>query len=189
MCIRDRGELRTVAATTWSEYKEHIEKDPALTRRFQVVKVEEPAEDAAVRMLRGVAGVLEKHHKVEILDEAIEAAVTLSHRYIPSRQLPDKAISLLDTACARVAVSQHATPAEVEDIERRLSSLEVEQGIISREEAIGIEVGERKAEVEASIAKATTELDAAKARWEAEKALVDEVLSLRATLRLSLIHI
>jgi type VI secretion system protein VasG len=93
-----RGELRTVAATTWSEYKEHIEKDPALTRRFQVVKVEEPAEDAAVRMLRGVAGVLEKHHKVEILDEAIEAAVTLSHRYIPSRQLPDKAISLLDTA-------------------------------------------------------------------------------------------
>lgn len=178
-----RGELRTVAATTWSEYKEHIEKDPALTRRFQVVKVEEPAEDAAVRMLRGVAGVLEKHHKVEILDEAIEAAVALSHRYIPSRQLPDKAISLLDTACARVAVSQHATPAEVEDIERRLSSLEVEQGIISREEAIGIEVTERKAEVEAALAKAATELDAAKARWEAEKALVDEVLSLRATLR------
>ena len=178
-----RGELRTVAATTWSEYKEHIEKDPALTRRFQVVKVEEPAEDAAVRMLRGVAGVLEKHHKVEILDEAIEAAVTLSHRYIPSRQLPDKAISLLDTACARVAVSQHATPAEVEDIERRLSSLEVEQGIISREEAIGIEVGERKAEVETALEKASVELDAAKARWEAEKALVDEVLSLRATLR------
>ena len=178
-----RGELRTVAATTWSEYKEHIEKDPALTRRFQVVKVEEPAEEAAVRMLRGVAGVLEKHHKVEILDEAIEAAVALSHRYIPSRQLPDKAISLLDTACARVAVSQHATPAEVEDIERRLSSLEVEQGIISREEAIGIEVTERKAEVEAALAKAATELDAAKARWDAEKALVDEVLSLRATLR------
>jgi type VI secretion system protein VasG len=178
-----RGELRTVAATTWSEYKEHIEKDPALTRRFQVVKVEEPSEDAAVRMLRGVAGVLEKHHKVEILDEAIEAAVALSHRYIPSRQLPDKAISLLDTACARVAVSQHATPAEVEDIERRLSSLEVEQGIISREEAIGIKVTERKAEVEASLAKAATELDAAKVRWDAEKALVDEVLGLRATLR------
>jgi type VI secretion system protein VasG len=178
-----RGELRTVAATTWAEYKEHIEKDPALTRRFQVVKVEEPSEEAAIRMLRGVAGVLEKHHKVEILDEAIEAAVTLSHRYIPSRQLPDKAISLLDTACARVAVSQHATPAEVEDIERRLSSLEVEQGIIGREEAIGIDVGDRKTEVEAALAKATTELEAARARWDAEKALVEEVLSLRATLR------
>ena len=105
-----RGELRTIAATTWSEYKQHIEKDPALTRRFQVVKIEEPDEAAAVQMLRGVAGVLEKHHEVQILDEAIEAAVGLSHRYIPARQLPDKAVSLLDTACARVAVSQHATP-------------------------------------------------------------------------------
>ncbi len=178
-----RGELRTVAATTWSEYKEHIEKDPALTRRFQVVKVEEPSEEAAVRMLRGVAGVLEKHHKVEILDEAIEAAVALSHRYIPSRQLPDKAISLLDTACARVAVSQHATPAEVEDIERRQSSLLVEQGIIEREEAIGIDVDERKADVEAALTKASEELEAATSRWDAEKALVDEVLSLRAALR------
>src|SRR5205085_1157601 len=98
-----RGELRTIAATTWSEYKQHIEKDPALTRRFQVVKVEEPTEGTAVLMLRGVAGVLEKHHKVQILDEAIESAVRLSHRYIPARQLPDKAVSLLDTACARVS--------------------------------------------------------------------------------------
>ena len=114
-----RGELRTIAATTWSEYKQYIEKDPALTRRFQVVKVEEPEEAAAVQMLRGVAAVLEKHHQVQILDEAIEAAVALSHRYIPARQLPDKAVSLLDTACARVAVSQHATPAEVEDLRRR----------------------------------------------------------------------
>lgn len=178
-----RGELRTVAATTWAEYKEHIEKDPALTRRFQVVKVEEPSEAAAVRMCRGVAGVLEKHHKVEILDEAIEAAVALSHRYIPSRQLPDKAISLLDTVCARVAVSQHATPAEVEDIERRLQSLDIEAGIIAREEAIGIDVGERKSVVEAAFALAKTELDAARLRWEAEKALVDEVLDLRAKLR------
>jgi type VI secretion system protein VasG len=178
-----RGELRTVAATTWSEYKEHIEKDPALTRRFQVVKVEEPSEEAAVRMLRGVAGVLEKHHKVEILDEAIEAAVALSHRYIPSRQLPDKAISLLDTACARVAVSQHATPAEVEDIERRQSSLLVEQGIIEREEAIGVEVGDRKTEVEAGLVRVAEELVAATARWEAEKTLVAEMLALRAELR------
>lgn len=178
-----RGELRTVAATTWAEYKEHIEKDPALTRRFQVVKVEEPGEEAAIRMLRGIAGVLEKHHKVEILDEAIQAAVRLSHRYIPARQLPDKAISLLDTVCARVAVSQHATPAEVEDIERRLQSLEVEAAIIAREGAVGIDVAERQEDVSAALAAAQAELDAANARWEQEKALVDEVLDLRARLR------
>jgi len=178
-----RGELRTIAATTWAEYKEHIEKDPALTRRFQVVKVEEPSEEAAIRMLRGVAGVLEKHHRVEILDEAIDAAVRLSHRYIPARQLPDKAISLLDTVCARVAVSQHATPAEVEDIERRQQALEVEAAIIAREAAVGMEVEDRRAAVAAALAAAATELEAAKARWEAERGLVDEVLSLRATLR------
>ena len=180
-----RGELRTVAATTWAEYKEYIEKDPALTRRFQVVKIEEPSEKAAVQMLRGIAGVLEKHHKVEILDEAIEAAVALSHRYIPSRQLPDKAISLLDTSCARVAVSQHATPAEVEDIERRQGALLVEQGIIEREEAIGIDVGERKSLVETGLTKAAEDLAAATLRWEAEKTLVEEVLDLRARLRSS----
>ncbi|WP_395542228.1 type VI secretion system ATPase TssH [Neotabrizicola sp. sgz301269] len=178
-----RGELRTVAATTWAEYKEHIEKDPALTRRFQVVKVEEPSEDAAIRMLRGIAGVLEKHHKVEILDEAIQSAVRLSHRYIPARQLPDKAISLLDTVCARVAVSQHATPAEVEDIERRLQALEVEAAIISREGAVGIEVAEREADVSTALETARGELEAAKTRWDGEKALVDEVLDLRAKLR------
>ena len=196
-----RGELRTVAATTWSEYKEHIEKDPALTRRFQVVKVEEPSEDAAIRMVRGIAAVLEKHHKVEILDEAIQAAVRLSHRYIPARQLPDKAISLLDTVCARVAVSQHTTPAEVEDIERRLQALEVEAAIIDREGQVGIDVADRKAEVDASLAEASAELDAARVRWDSEKLLVEEVLDLRAALRaeglpvddtaddLSLIHI
>ncbi|AZL59589.1 type VI secretion system ATPase TssH [Tabrizicola piscis] len=178
-----RGELRTVAATTWAEYKEHIEKDPALTRRFQVVKVEEPGEDAAIRMVRGVAAVLEKHHKVEILDEAIQAAVRLSHRYIPARQLPDKAISLLDTVCARVAVSQHATPAEVEDIERRLQSLEVESAIIDREGAVGIDVTDRKAEVESALATVRTDLEAARVRWDSERALVDEVLDLRAKLR------
>ena len=178
-----RGELRTIAATTWAEYKQHIEPDPALTRRFQVVKIDEPSEDKAVLMCRGIAGVLEKHHQVELLDEAIEAAVKLSHRYIPSRQLPDKAISLLDTACARVAVSQHSTPAEVEDIERRLSALETEQGIIEREEAIGIDVTERKAEVEAAIGAAQTALDGANLRWEAEKEMVGEILDLRAKLR------
>ncbi|UOA28959.1 type VI secretion system ATPase TssH [Pseudosulfitobacter sp. DSM 107133] len=178
-----RGELRTVAATTWAEYKQHIEPDPALTRRFQVVKVEEPDEAKAILMCRGIAGVLEKHHQVELLDEAIEAAVKLSHRYIPSRQLPDKAISLLDTACARVAVSQHATPAEVEDAQRRLDALQIEQGIIEREEAIGVEVAERKAAVEANLADAGVVFDAANVRWEAEKEIVTEILDLRAQLR------
>ncbi len=178
-----RGELRTIAATTWAEFKQHIEPDPALTRRFQTVRIEEPDEKKAVLMCRGIAGVLEKHHKVELLDESIEAAVKLSHRYIPARQLPDKAISLLDTACARVAVSQHATPAEVEDLERRLAALQIEQGIIEREEAIGIAVEERKAGVEAGLADAHQALEAARLRWEGEKALVAEILDLRAQLR------
>lgn len=178
-----RGELRTIAATTWAEYKQHIEKDPALTRRFQLVKIDEPSEAVAVLMLRGVAGVLEQHHKVQILDEAIEAAVSLSHRYIPARQLPDKAVSLLDTACARVAVSQHATPAEVEDILRRRQALEVEQGIIGREAAIGIDVADRQVRVDAGLAETETALAAAQARWDREKALVAEILDLRAKLR------
>lgn len=178
-----RGELRTIAATTWAEYKQHIEKDPALTRRFQVVKIDEPSEAVAVLMLRGVAGVLEKHHEVQILDEAIEAAVGLSHRYIPARQLPDKAVSLLDTACARVAISQHATPAEVEDILRRRQALEVERGIIGREAAIGIEVADRQARVETGLAESEAALAAAQQRWDREKALVAEILELRARLR------
>src|SRR4026209_630638 len=134
-----RGELRTIAATTWSEYKKHIEKDPALTRRFQVVQVHEPSEDKTILMMRGVASTLEAHHRVQILDEALEAAVRLSHRYIPARQLPDKAVSLMDTACARVAVSQHATPPEIEDAQRRIETLNTELEIIAREEAIGID--------------------------------------------------
>ncbi|UVK44068.1 type VI secretion system ATPase TssH [Mesorhizobium sp. AR07] len=178
-----RGELRTIAATTWAEYKQHIEKDPALTRRFQVVKIDEPSEAVAVLMLRGVAGVLEQHHKVQILDEAIEAAVGLSHRYIPARQLPDKAVSLLDTACARVAISQYATPAEVEDIMRRRQALEVEHGIIGREAAIGIEVTERQARVDSGLAETEVTLAAAQQRWDREKALVAEILELRARLR------
>ncbi|WP_299666507.1 type VI secretion system ATPase TssH [uncultured Ruegeria sp.] len=180
-----RGELRTVAATTWAEYKQHIEPDPALTRRFQVVKIEEPTEDKAILMCRGVTGVLEKHHQVEVLDEAIEASVKLSHRYIPSRQLPDKAISLLDTACARVAVSQHATPAEVDDIERRLAALEIEAGIIDREGEIGIDIDERKTDVDAEIAAAKAQLEAANTRWEAEQTLVKDILELRGQLRAS----
>src|SRR5512139_294427 len=147
-----RGTLRTIGATTWAEYKKYIEKDPALTRRFQVVQVNEPDEHKATGMLRGVASILEKHHRVQLLDAAIESAVKLSHRYIPARQLPDKAVSLLDTACARVAVSQHATPAEVEDCQRRIEALEVEAGIIDREATVGVEVAEREASVHEKLA-------------------------------------
>ncbi len=143
-----RGTLRTIAATTWAEYKKYIEKDPALTRRFQVVQVDEPSEDKAILMMRGVASVLEKHHRVQVLDEAIEAAVRLSHRYIPARQLPDKAVSLLDTACARVAISQHAVPPEVEDCRRRIEALDTELEIIGREEAVGIDASERRTAAE-----------------------------------------
>ncbi|MGS0757533.1 type VI secretion system ATPase TssH, partial [Roseateles sp. GG27B] len=155
-----RGTLRTIGATTWAEYKKYIEKDPALTRRFQVVQVPEPDEVKAVLMLRGVATVLEKHHRVQLLDEAIEAAVKLSHRYIPARQLPDKAVSLLDTACARVAVSQHATPAEVEDCRRRIEGLTIESAIIEREATVGVNIGTRGSEVAAKLASAACLLDA-----------------------------
>lgn len=178
-----RGELRTVAATTWSEYKEHIEKDPALTRRFQVIKIDEPDEEKAILMLRGLASVLEAHHRVEILDDAIKAAVNLSHRYIPARQLPDKAISLLDTACARVGISQHATPAQVEDLERREAALLVEEAIIAREANVGIETTDRAEAVEAALADTRELLADANALWESEKALVDDILELRKKLR------
>ena len=178
-----RGKLRTIAATTWAEYKKHIEKDPALTRRFQVVQVGEPSEDKAVLMLRGVASILEKHHRVALLDEAIVAAVRLSHRYIPARQLPDKAVSLLDTACARVAVSQHATPPELEDCQRRLEALQVERDVISREEAIGVDVGERKRRTARAIDDEQTRLALLQKRHEEEKAVVDRILDIRASLR------
>jgi type VI secretion system protein VasG len=178
-----RGNLRTIGATTWAEYKKYIEKDPALTRRFQVVQVPEPDEHKAILMLRGVATVLEKHHRAQLLDEAIEAAVKLSHRYIPARQLPDKAVSLLDTACARVAVSQHATPADVEDCMRRIESLEIESGIIEREAAVGVAIGDRGTDVAAKLATERDRLATLEKRWKDEKAIVDRILALRATLR------
>src|SRR6202166_1022225 len=147
-----RGTLRTIAATTWAEYKKYFEKDPALTRRFQVIKVEEPSEDKAVLMIRGLAPVLEKHHRVAVLDEALEAAARLSHRYIPSRQLPDKAVSLIDTACARVAISQHATPPAMEDAQRRIYALESEIEILQRETGIGLDHSQRLTKLEADLA-------------------------------------
>ncbi|MDX2022640.1 MAG: type VI secretion system ATPase TssH [Deltaproteobacteria bacterium] len=178
-----RGKLRTIAATTWAEYKKHIEKDPALTRRFQVVQVHEPSEEKALLMMRGVASTLEKHHKVQILDEALEASVKLSHRYIPARQLPDKSVSLLDTACARVAVSQHAVPAEVEDSRRRIEALTTEMQIIGREKAIGVEVAKREATSSEALASEQKRLVDLEARWKSEKELVDQVLAIRQTLR------
>src|SRR5439155_10354467 len=153
-----RGTLRTIAATTWAEYKKHIEKDPALTRRFQVVQVAEPSEEKAILMVRGVASVLEKHHRVQVLDEALEAAVRLSHRYIPSRQLPDKSVSLIDTACARVAISQHAVPAEVDDSRRRIEALQTELEIIGREQSSGVKVGDREKDAQEKLAAEKTRL-------------------------------
>mgnify|MGYP000680390635 CR=1 FL=1 len=178
-----RGKLRTIAATTWAEYKKYIEKDPALTRRFQVVQVAEPSEEKAILMLRGVASILEKHHRVALLDEAIEAAVRLAHRYIPARQLPDKAVSLLDTACARVAVSQHATPPALEDSQRRLEGLQIEREIIGREEAIGIDTAERRKRTMKAIDEEQTRLALLQARHEEEKVVVDRLLQIRAKLR------
>ncbi|TXG80256.1 MAG: type VI secretion system ATPase TssH [Thermomicrobiales bacterium] len=178
-----RGNFRTIGATTWAEYKKYIEKDPALTRRFQVVQIGEPDEHKATVMLRGVATILEKHHRVQLLDEAIEAAVKLSHRYIPARQLPDKAVSLLDTACARVAISQHATPPEVEDCLRRIEALETESEIIDREASIGIDVAARRGGVDEKLASERARLEVLQKRWNDEKALVDRILEVRQQLR------
>ncbi|MCW5611985.1 MAG: type VI secretion system ATPase TssH [Rubrivivax sp.] len=178
-----RGTLRTIGATTFAEYKKHIEKDPALTRRFQTVQVDEPDEPKAILMMRGVASTMEKHHQVQILDEALEAAVKLSHRYIPARQLPDKSVSLLDTACARVAVSLHATPAEVDDSRKRIEALQTELGIIGREKAIGVDIGKRETDTTELLNAEKARLAELEARWAEERQLVDELLALRAKLR------
>jgi len=178
-----RGTLRTIAATTWAEYKKYIEKDPALTRRFQVVQVDEPDEGKAIQMMRGMASTLQDHHKVQILDEALEASVQLSHRYIPARQLPDKSVSLLDTACARVAISQYAVPAEVEDSQRRIEALETELRIIKQEEVIGIDAADRTESAEKAHEEETARLEQLQTRWDAEKKLATEILDIQKTLR------
>jgi type VI secretion system protein VasG len=178
-----RGTLRTVAATTWAEYKKHIEKDPALTRRFQVVQVPEPSEEKAILMMRGIVSTMEKHHQVQVLDEALEAAVKLSHRYIPARQLPDKSVSLLDTACARVAVSQHATPPAVDDSRKRIVALETELEIIARETAVGVDTKAREAVAQEKLAVEKVRLGDLDTRWNAEKILVAKILELRGKLR------
>ena len=177
-----RGELRTIAATTWAEYKKYFEKDAALSRRFQVIKVDEPGIDAAISMMRGVAGMLESHHGVRILDEAISESVRLSSRYIPARQLPDKCMSVLDTACARVAMAQQAVPAPIEDLRRRIDALDREEGILVREAAIGSENGERLAALRAEREQARGALAALEKRWQEEKELVTRLRDLRAEL-------
>ncbi|MBA3312909.1 MAG: type VI secretion system ATPase TssH [Planctomycetaceae bacterium] len=177
-----RGELRTIAATTWSEYKKYFEKDAALARRFQVVKVEEPDEPTAIRMLEGLAKTLEKHHGLKILNEAIEDAVRLSHRYIAGRQLPDKAVSLLDTSAARVALGNGATPAIVEDGRRRISSLETKIDILRRESASGGNHAERLAALNEELTEARTHLTAVEDQWAKEKDLVARIREIRQML-------
>ena len=177
-----RGELRTVAATTWAEYKKYFEKDPALTRRFQVVKIEEPSEKSAIEMMRGLVGVLEKHHNVRVLDEAVEESVKLSHRYIPDRQLPDKCVSVLDTACARVAISQNSTPAQIEDCTRQIQQIDVAIDILKREMEGGEDHQKRIDELEKEKATIAEELENYNTQWEKEKDLVNRERAAREKL-------
>ncbi|WKK18470.1 type VI secretion system ATPase TssH [Achromobacter insolitus] len=177
-----RGELRTIAATTWSEYKKYFEKDAALARRFQVVKVEEPSEELAASMLRGMAPLMEQHFGVRVLDEAIVAAARLSHRYITGRQLPDKAVSVLDTACARVALGRSATPALIDDARHRLARLETEHAALRREAAAGVAQSARLRELDQEMESTRTALAQAEARLTQESELVRQIHALREEL-------
>lgn len=178
-----RGELRTIAATTWGEYKLHIEKDPALARRFQVVKVEEPTEAVASAMLRGMAPLMERHFGVRLLDEAITEAVRLSARYISDRQLPDKAVSVLDTACARVALGQSATPARIEDARRRIEQIDAELAALQREVLARLEGAPRRASRIDELGMIRLDLRhhlaADEALWAQEQQAVQAILALR----------
>jgi type VI secretion system protein VasG len=177
-----RGALRTIGATTWSEYKRHIEKDPALTRRFQVLQILEPEETAAIDMVRGLAGTFAEHHGVWIMDEAVRAAVTLSHRFIPSRQLPDKAISLLDTACARVALSLHTPPARIEHLRERLAAARIEYDLLEREAKIGKTEAAQLEPIAARIRGIETECQEQEALWQKEREQVERIIARRNTL-------
>jgi type VI secretion system protein VasG len=177
-----RGELRTIAATTWSEYKKYFEKDPTLARRFQLVKVEEPTELKCHVMMRGIVPALEKHHNVRILHDGMAAAVRLSHRYLPDRQLPDKAVSVLDTACARLSLGQNATPAAIEDTRRSLAGLDVQQRVLLREVAVGADHAERLAEIETARSPLQQRLDMLLQRWEREREIVARIREIREQL-------
>jgi type VI secretion system protein VasG len=177
-----RGELRTIAATTWSEYKKFFEKDAALARRFQVVKVEEPSESQCGVMIRGVVPSLEKHHDLRILDEAVTATVRLSHRYLAGRQLPDKAVSVLDTACARLSLGQHTIPPAIEDSNRRIDDLKVQKQVLMRETTVGEDHAERLASIEEQLAAEEASLAKLNAQWEQEVELVREIRAMRQLL-------
>jgi len=170
-----RGELRTIAATTWGEYKKYFEKDAALTRRFQVVKVDEPDEARAVSMLRGVAKAMAKHHQVRVLDEAVTEAVKLSARYIVGRQLPDKAVSVLDTACARIGIGLNSIPASVEDSRKRLEILATEREQLAKEASGGSDHAKRLAEIDAETTELKASLEALETRWKQELELVGQI--------------
>jgi type VI secretion system protein VasG len=177
-----RGELRTIAATTWSEYKKFFEKDAALARRFQVVKVEEPGEEQCATMLRGIVAALEKHHDLRILDEAVTSTVKLSHRYLAGRQLPDKAVSVLDTACARLALGQNTIPPAVEDATRTIDDLKVQKQILERETTVGEDHAERLAAIEEKLAATEAHLAKLNQQWEQEVDLVKRIRAMRAAL-------
>ena len=177
-----RGTLRTIAATTWSEYRQYIEKDPALTRRFQPIQIGEPNVLQCCDMLRGILGPMEKHHKVRISDAAIVAAVNLSHRYIPARLLPDKAVSLLDTAAARVAISQSGRPAMIEDTTAAIAARETEKAALASDSDLGAQQMERVAAIDAEIASLKEKLAGLEAEWATERKLVADIRSLREIL-------
>ncbi|MGQ3214235.1 MAG: type VI secretion system ATPase TssH [Shinella sp.] len=177
-----RGEMRTIAATTWAEYKKYFERDPALTRRFQVVKVEEPGDEAAIAMMRGLIPTLERHHGVRVLAEAVEDAVRLSRRYIPSRQLPDKAVSLLDTACGRVAIASHAVPAAVEDRRRRVDMIDTDLGVLTRETKIGADHARRMTDLNEERVRVSEELAKLEDQWKREQDLVGRIRGLHDAL-------
>ncbi|MBN1576010.1 MAG: type VI secretion system ATPase TssH [Chitinispirillaceae bacterium] len=175
-----RGELRTMAATTWSEYRKYFEKDPALARRFQLIKIEEPTEEICGIMLRGIAKSYEQHHLVRIAYEGILAAVSYSHRYISGRQLPDKAVDVLDTACARVKMSQSTKPAQLDQAERALLNAQLELKTMLKDREAGIAIDEEKiAGCNDRIASFTEEITALTAKWEKEKKIAAKVIKLQ----------
>lgn len=178
-----RGELRTIGATTWAEYKKYFEKDPALTRRFQTIQVVEPSEEDAASMLRALVERLEQHHQVKILDEAVVASVKLSKRYIPARQLPDKAIGILDTACARVSVSLSAKPIRLTEIQQLIFSAEQEKGHLLKQQEFGHEVNANQlVKIDESIQDYTVERDLIEQQYQQEKKIVDQLQQVRQQL-------
>jgi type VI secretion system protein VasG len=170
-----RGELRTLAATTWAEYKKYFEKDAALARRFQMVKVDEPSEEVAASMLRAMVPVLEQHFNIRVLDEAVTEAVRLSNRYITGRQLPDKAVSVLDTACSRVALSQKSRPALIADAQKFLHSLDAESSALSREQSTGSDHSRRLLEVASQREMLVEQIEADSTIWKQESALTGRI--------------